>query len=237
MKQVIVLLLVSHAFLCSTAQTADQLAGSYMKIDSTSSQYQENGKWIADIDTSLLVLNKDFSFSFKWSPVFGPSSRSHLLTTGTWKIHDGRVRLNSKYQTDEYRFFESYKPEYGDSMVKVYVQTYDSLTGFLQTMSIGVIKDSTRESEMIFIDRDYPYNACSAVFKLSRVDKIVLFGGNGRMPPITPKDKRSNHFLLQYNLSTEWDYQYFKDFDVVVKAGKAIMGESDVEKIVLVKIK
>jgi hypothetical protein len=52
---------------------------------------------------------------------------------------------------------------------------------------------------MIFEDKEYPYEACSATFKLPQVDKIVLFGDFGRMPTIIPKNKNSNYFVLAPN--------------------------------------
>lgn len=218
-------------------QVITEVVGDYIKIDSTSSKYEKNGVCYSDIDTTLLSLNKDMSFSYKWSPMFGPFSQEHIITTGTWRIQDQEVILNSKYQQDEYRFFEDYKVEYGDSLVKVYVQTYDSLIGFFQANFIGVVKDTIKASQMLFRDKEYPYEACSATFKLPLVDKIVLFGSFGRMPTIIPKVKKSNYFLLQYNLSPNWDYQYFKDFKIKIADKKLILGDKRGAQTVLAKWK
>lgn len=236
MKQLLLLCAIMQIAFTATSQNIDQVAGSYIKIDSTSSSYEQDGKWYKDIDTTLLTLNKDKTFSYKWSPMFGAFSNSHIITTGTWRLEKNHVILNSKYQQDEHRFFESYKPEYGDSLVKIYVQTYDSLVGFFQFQFIGVAKDTTRDSQMIFRDKSYPYNACSATFHLAGVDKIVFFGDFGRMPAIIPTDKKSNRFLLQYNLSDSWDYQYFKEFKVNVKDGKATLGEEKNTEIILTRL-
>lgn len=236
MKNTLLVFYIITLALNSSSQTVDKIAGSYRNIDSTSSSYEKDGKWYKDIDTTLLLLKNDMTFNYKWSPMFGAYSKSHLLTTGTWKMQGSKVILDSKYQQDEHRFFEHYKPEYGDSMVKVYVQTYDSLISYFQFQFIGVIKDTTRDSQMIFKDKDYPYNACVATFHLSQVDKIIFYGDFGRMPMITPKNKKSNHFLLQYNLSDNWDYQYFKDFEININGNKAILGGNKDDKITLTKM-
>jgi hypothetical protein len=225
------LILVAICFVYTThSQTPVRIAGSYISIDSTTSSYQKEGKWYKDIDTTLLTLNTDMTFIYKWSPTFGPSSMSHIVTTGNWKLENGDVVLNSRYQKDEHRFFESHRPEYGDSIVKVYVQTYDSLIGFFQFQFIGVVKDGKRSSQMIFKDKDYSYNACSATFPLKSIEKIVFYGNFGKMPAVIPKDSNSNHFLLQYNLSAHWDYQYFKDFRIRIDGNKAVLGDGDNQK-------
>ncbi len=235
MKQTLTFLIVLLSAFNANTQTIDEIIGRYIKIDSASSSYQKEGKWHKDIDTTLLTLDKNGTFNYKWSPMFGPYSNRHIVTTGAWSFDKGELILNSKYQQGENRFFESYKPEYGDSIVKIYVQTYDSLIGFFQFQFIGVVKDTTRDSQMIFKDQDYPYNACSATFHFRNVDKIVFYGDFGRMPIIVPKENTSNHFLLQYNLSENWDYQYFKNFKVKIVGKNAILGEGNDSKIVLTK--
>ena len=217
------------------AQVLNKTFGDYIKIDSTSSKYKKNGVWHNDIDTTMLSLNKDMSFSYKWSPLFGPSSRKHIITTGVWRIQNQEIILNSKYQQDEFRFFEDYKVKYGDSLVKVYVQTYDSSIGFFPTCRVGVVMDTIRTSKMIFKDKSYQYNACSATFELSHVDKIVLVGEFGPMPAIIPNNKKSNYFLLQYNLSSNWDYQYFKDFKVRIDGTTLILGDKKGKEVILEK--
>lgn len=221
------------AIFTATGQPADKVTGSYVTIDS--SGFEENGKRHTDIDSTLLVLDSNMTFSYKWAPMFVHSDR-HLVTTGTWQRKGDKVLLTSKYQQDEYRFFESYRPEYGDSLVKIYVQTYDSLIGFLQLQFIGVIRDTAKDSQMIFRDKDYPYNACSATFHFPSVDKIYFYGDIGRMPAILPRNKKSNHFLLQYNLSVNWDYQYFKDFEVTIQNGQAILGSEKDHQVTLTKL-
>ncbi len=235
MKQSLIIFAILLVSFNTIGQPIDQIVGSYIKIDSSSS-YEREGKWYKDIDTTLLTLNRDMTFSYKWSPMFGAYSNSHIVTTGAWTLEKGEVVLNSKYQQDEHRFFESYNPEYGDSLVKVYVQTYDSLIGFFQFQFIGVLKDTAKDSQTIFKDKDYPYNACSATFHVTGVDKIIFYGDFGRMPVVIPKDKKSNQFLLQYNLSGNWDYQYFKKFKVKINGKKATLGKGKDTKIVLTKI-
>jgi hypothetical protein len=229
MKKIKTLLNLSFVLFFSLAngQAIDKFLGSYIKIDSTTSKYEKEGVWYADIDTTLLTLNNDMTFIYKWSPMFGPYSNAHILTTGTWKISNKKVILHSKYQEKEYRFFEQYKPEFGDSMVKVYDQTYDSLVGFFKTQFIGVLKDTARYSAMIFPDKEFSFNACSATFNISKVDEIVFYGDFGQMPTIKPKNNKSNCFLLQYNLSTNWDYQYFRNYPIKFKEDKIILGKKD----------
>lgn len=236
MRQILILLCTILLAINASGQAIDKIAGSYIKIDSGSSSFQKDGKWYKDIDTTLLELNNDMTFSYKWSPMFGAYSESHIFTTGTWTIKGNKISLHSKYQEDEFRVFENYRPEYGDSLVKIYVQTYDSLIGFFPMQFIGVVRGTKRESKMIFKDKEYPYNACSAIFHLPQVDKIVFYGDFGRMPVITPKDKKSNHFLLQYNLSGNWDYQYFDNFEIKIVDNKAILRNDKVENITLIKM-
>jgi len=138
MRHTLIIFTLIFAAFNASCQTIDSVIGSYINIDSTSSSYEKEGKWYKDIDTDLLTLNKDMTFSYKWSPNFGPYSNRHIITTGIWAFKKDGILLNSKYQQDEYRFFESYKPEYGDSLVKVYVQTYDSLIGFFQFQFIAI---------------------------------------------------------------------------------------------------
>lgn len=230
-------LLLSFIILFFTAfsfsQSIDKFTGSYIKIDSSSSTKQGD-VWVKNIDTTLLELKPDMTFSYKWAPMFHHGEERHIFTTGTWKLKGNKVILHSKYQQDEWRFFESYKPEYGDSLVKVFVQTYDSLIGFFQVQNIGVVSGTAQKANLIFKDKDYPSDACSATFPFKQADKIVFFGDFGRMPPVIPKDKKSNHFLLQYNLSTEWDYQYFDNFPIDIKNGKAVLGKKE-ERTVLLK--
>jgi hypothetical protein len=56
-------------------QVINKVIGDYIKINSTSSKYEKDGVWYNDIDTTLLSLKRDMSFSYKWSPAFGPFSQ------------------------------------------------------------------------------------------------------------------------------------------------------------------
>lgn len=105
-------------------------------------------------------------YSSPWYDLEDRPIDSHIFTTGTWTIKGNKISLHSKYQEDEYRVFENYRPEYGDSLVKIYVQTYDSLVGFFQN----------------------------------------------------------------------WDYQYFKNFEIKIVGNKAILRNDKVENITLIKM-
>jgi hypothetical protein len=217
------------------AQKINDICGSYQKIDSTG-KYKMSGEteWRKDIDTTLLTLNQDMTFSYKWSPMFGPSSHGHLTTTGTWQMKNKKIVLNSKYQDKEYRVIEDYKPEYGDSLVKVYVQTYDSLASLFYMAQIAIKKDTFETSEFLFQAKNFSTRACLATFKVSSVDKIALYGEFGRSPIVKPKNKKSNFFFLQYNLSTEWDYQYLTNYKAILHGNTIVLNKKS--KIILTKL-
>jgi hypothetical protein len=191
--------------------SAQSPVGTYMKIDSALRSYSKDAIKKMEIDTTLLVLNADYSFSYKWSPQYGPYANEHIVTTGTWKPDRKKVLLTSKYQFNESRFFESYEPSYGDSLVKIYIQTYDSLIGFIQFNYVAVVSDSLRKNQLVVKDEKFSSPACSANFELKKVDKIFFCGDFGQMAAVIPKNQRSNHFVLQYNWSSNPDYRYFNN--------------------------
>lgn len=216
--------------------TKHDIVGTYLKVESSGYSIN-NGDTIPDIDSTLLVIRKDSTYSYIWSPMFGPKSNNHIKTNGKWNYDSRKLILNSEYQQDEWQYFEEYKAEYGDSITKVFVQTYDSLIGFFQFQFIGVLLDTLKESSMIFADKESPKQRCIATFNLPYVDKIIFYGDFGRMPIIEPKEKNSNYFVLQYNLSTDWDYQYMKNLEWDFKGDEISIIQGWGERMILKKIK
>jgi hypothetical protein len=210
--------------------------GQYLYIDSSTSTMTKNGVWKKNIDSILFTLLPDFTFTYQWEPKFGPRAHKSILTTGTYTVKKNKIFLNSKYQQDEFRYFESHDPQLGDTSVKVLVQTYDSQIAFFNFQFITVRKDDLYKRHMIFSDPSNNYRTCSATFPFINVDEIIFHGDFGRMPSIHPKTKQSNLFLIQYNWSCDWDYQYFKDYKIKLKNNKIVF-EDRAKKIELIKIK
>jgi hypothetical protein len=209
--------------------------GQYLFVDSSTSTMNQNGEWHKNIDSILFSINPDFTFTYQWEPKFGPRAHKSITTTGTYTFHKNKIILNSKYQQDEFRFFESHDPLLGDSSVKILVQTYDSQIAFFNFQFITARKENTHKRKMIISDSFYQYNVCSATFPFMNVDEIIFHGDFGQMPSIHPKSKQSNLFLLQYNWSCDWDYQYFKNFKIKLKNNKVVF-EDKAKKIELYKI-
>ncbi|MBC7863423.1 MAG: hypothetical protein IAF38_10640 [Bacteroidia bacterium] len=209
-KNIIVLFLLVKLVTVNNLN-AQNPVGTYMKIESSLRTNTIDGEKRMEIDTTLLSLNEDFSFSYKWSPQYGPNANEHIVTTGIWKLDRKKVLLTSKYQFNQSRFFESYEPSYGDSLVKIYIQTYDSLIGFIQFNYVAVVSDSLRKNQLVTKDEKFSSPACSANFELKKVDKIFFCGDFGQMAAVIPKNQRSNHFVLQYNWSASSDYRYFNN--------------------------
>lgn len=198
-------------------------SGTYLTIDSNSFRINMDGSRSRNIDSTRLILMENKTFRYEWEPMFGPRAHKTITTTGTWEIKRNKVVLHSKYQENEYRFFESHLPELGDSMVRVRVQTYDSLTGFFYLQYLAIKNDTSTFSKTLLYDQQYPYPSVYCEFKTNKVDEIIFYGDFGRMPIIKPKEKQSNYFVLQYNLSIDWDYQYFNGFKIRKKKNKMIM--------------
>lgn len=215
--------------------TKQDFVGTYLKIKSSSYSIN-NGDTIPDIDSTLLVLRQDSTFSYSWSPLFKSNNSKQIKTNGKWSFKGNKIFLNSEYQQDEWRFFEDYKVEYGDSITKIYVQTYDSLISIIKFNRIGILKDSLKKSAMLLPDK-VNKNTCSVNFKVPNVDKIVFFSDFFLMPIIKPKKKNSNHFLLQYNLSTNRDYQYMKNLEWDFKGDELSIVVKWGERMKLKKIK
>lgn len=209
--------------------------GQYLYIDSSTSSMSKEGVWKKNIDSILFSLNPDCTFSYQWEPKFGPRAHKSILTTGTYKVHKNKITLNSKYQQDEYRFFESHDPNLDDSSTKITVQTYDSQIAFFNFQFISVSKKNKHSIKTLYSDSASNHSTCSATFSLLNVDEIIFHGDFGRMPSIHPKSKESNSFLLQYNWSCDWDYQYFKNFKIKFK-NNCIVFEDKTKKIELIKI-
>lgn len=211
------------------SQSKNEVYGIYYEVDSVSKQYFDGKEWKKDIDTTLIQLNNNNTFIYKWSPLFGPFSKTHIYTTGTWKKRGRKIWLQSKYQINEKRVVEEFDSKLRDSIFMVKIQTFDSFSTFFEHQYIKTF--SNDKSAIGLLRSDSLKTICTAVVKMKPVDEVIVFGDFGKLESLSIKNKLTNKLTIQLNWSVNWDYQYFKHYKLKYKKNTLILSKKKLRKI------
>ncbi len=211
------------------SQSKHEIFGVYYEVDSVSKQYFDGKIWKKDIDTTLIQLNNNHTFLYKWSPKFGPFSKTHIYTTGTWKKRGRKILLQSKYQINEKRVSEHTDNSLEDSVFMVQIQTYDSFSTFFDQQYIKVLNNQS--SSIGHFKSDSLKTICTALVKIKNADEVIVFGDFGKLEPIAIKNKLTNKLIIQFNWSVNWDYQYFKNYKLKYKKNTLVLDKKKLKKI------
>ena len=164
-----------------------------------------------------LTLHADSTFEYEYRDPWASLMAGY--STGSWKIKDGKLILNTVYQLDEYKVEEKWLDSLeGSSYIEVENYQHEAIWDMKRIM---INKDTT---EIMGIGKDWTRaNSPSfALFQKDSINHIVIFNGFFILFEHQVTTAKVNCIKITGNFSDQLWYKYFDEVEFIIKNNKLI---------------